>query len=406
VKLFIKILFAFLFIITVPFFTLSLSLRFSQYSGSYLKSALDDQNVYSKLTGQLNGYINTSLRSGSSDNPVSLIAPFIQKEFTPTYFQGKINHAIDDTESWLTSKSATPPVLSFTDLKDKIINQNTHIVSQLESLETAYNTNKSQLESQMQDTGNSDSSTPTTLPEINISSWLKKDPVIPIGTYLGWLKSLAILSKLGPWILGALMTFDLILIAIVDLTPEGVANSWGWTLLLTAFWNGILYLLFLRFVPDAGKLIHLPVNIPVITNIIIPIVTNPFSASLARISPYVTLTLVSFGCVNLTSKILWKHPSFPLPVIVVILLFLSCTAGITGYQLIAKFPTTFVVASDNYTPSIPTEPDISPVPTAKSIRNPVIIQRPTPVPTEPVIEDYIDDSVPVDSPAEQTPEDF
>jgi hypothetical protein len=212
VKTFLKILFSFLFILTVPVLALSLSVRLSQFSGNYLKQTLDDSNVYSKLYQQLLKLVDSS----DKDNPASLIFPFIKKDLSAPYFQAKIDAAIDDTEKWVVGTSSAPPQLSFVDLKDKLMSQNGKIVTQLESMEKVYIQKKSELGTEAQVEG---------LPDINLSQYLKKEPIIPLSNYFGWLKVVYFASHMGLYMLGGLLILYLLLMILLKPEPKAILTT-------------------------------------------------------------------------------------------------------------------------------------------------------------------------------------
>jgi hypothetical protein len=182
---------------------------------------------------ELNKQMDLMTSNSDADDPFTILAPFVKKEITPTYVQGKIELLIDDTSAWISGATVTPPVISFADLKEKLIKQNKHMITQLESA-------VSQMESTQQEVSSQPSDDSMQTPAINIGDiqkFLKSDFTIPIGTYLFGFKQMIQISQYVLFISGGLLAFNLLLIVLI---APGVQSKLRWvgsTLLFTAIWN-------------------------------------------------------------------------------------------------------------------------------------------------------------------------
>jgi hypothetical protein len=284
-------------------FVLCFSLRQSGYNGIYLKDALDRSGTYSQLSNLISKSVDSSLKTNSEANPLKLIGPFIKKEITPDYLQSKLESVINDTEAWVNG-SPNPPILSFTDLKEKLLAQNKKIITQLENLEKEYQKNKPQLEAALKEAQAKDPSlAQTSLPDLNISAWLNKDPVIDLKEILGGIKVLHFLAQTGTLILGGLLLFYLFIIILIS-----GYRSLSPVLIISAIWNYLLYLsvnrllpILVRFLPKEVENFNLPPYIP-------PSLWTPFTDSLAKISPMASLLLLGLGLgIWLASHLLHPH---------------------------------------------------------------------------------------------------
>jgi hypothetical protein len=221
------------FVLFSPLVFLLLAVRMAAPSASTLKSELVKKDVYQSAISEFHKHIDTASQEATSDDPVRLLGPFVKKEISARYIQDKMETLIDDTQGWVMGKRGEP-VLSFKDLKDKLVRQNRNIVMELEKAVKEME----QVQKEMP-VGEGGVGTPEQMPfsSKDLDKFLKSDFEMPMGVYLGWLKTTsAVLYILGVVLL---VCYSLSGLLIVLLAPGLQAKlRWiGGTLLLTGLWN-------------------------------------------------------------------------------------------------------------------------------------------------------------------------
>lgn len=116
-----------LFIFTVPVVIFLTTVLYTSDLNTVLKTELTRNNVYSQINSQLS-------KLEGEDAESQVVNSFLQSTLTPQYIQAKTETAIDSSFDWIRGKSATPPVLSFKDIKDKIFSQNPQLLATIEDL--------------------------------------------------------------------------------------------------------------------------------------------------------------------------------------------------------------------------------------------------------------------------------
>ena len=220
------------FVFFSPLLFIVLAVRIAAPTGDALKTQLRTKDVYTTAIRALHGEIDTAMTNGEGDNPIALVAPFLKKELTASYIQGKAEGLIDTTEQWLKGHG-NAPVLSFFDLKEKLIKQNKHMLTQLENAMSEMEAQQKNME-QEQGTHSKDQ-----LPfsKKDIDTFLKSDFTIPIGAHIGWMKSSARVFSIISMVLMGMYASSFLCILLLAQTVRSKLHWVGWTLLFTGLWN-------------------------------------------------------------------------------------------------------------------------------------------------------------------------
>jgi len=284
----VKILLLLLIVFLSPLFILTFALRMAPLSSSTVKHELVAGNVYARAVTDLYAQIDASVQTGAADDPLTLIGPFIRREITVTYVQKKAETLIDDTSAWLAGRGA-PPVLSFKDLKDKLIAQNRDVVTQLEAMSREIAQAQEAAKKEATDQGVQGSDMPSFNPA-DLQKFLQSDFSIPVGTQFAWVKSFVTFFRSAAVVLGAL--YLLVIVGMIALSDTvGSRLRWiGMTLLVIAVWNvpGIFVSTALTTLP--GTLSHQSVTVsayaaPVVQAIFAPLLAS--YATTARTSVFI-----------------------------------------------------------------------------------------------------------------------
>jgi len=243
-KTFFKLTIILLFSSLSIFFLILLFTRFYGVSKEEIKAVLIRSNTYSKAVNELTRQIDNALTNDNSDQAAALIAPIIKKEITPEYLQLKTEKLIDDTNDWMTEKNNNPPVISFLDLKDKIITQNAQIITTLEELNKEYELQKEEIKKEAAING--ELSQNQEMPSFDLNKIIKSDFSIPIGKNLNFLKTFYWYTTTGLPIIGVILIILLVVITLLSNSNPAKLRSLGLTFLSGAIWN-ILPLLLLFF---------------------------------------------------------------------------------------------------------------------------------------------------------------
>lgn len=230
-----------LFVLTTPLCLVFFSIALSGYSPEYIKAQLAKNDTYTTVVSQLHKTIDDALDKGDTEDPLVLVGPFIKKEITPQYAKGKVEKLIDDMEDWTSGKRMTPPMVSFGDLKDKLMKQNRSLVSDIESMAAQFAQQKKQLDEQAKESGEQGSQEAAAMPDVDIAAILKSDFQVPVGAYLGWIKTIAVLSYFGTMI----TSFSLVVLLFgILLLGENDASRLRWVgmaFFLSFIWNVPMY---------------------------------------------------------------------------------------------------------------------------------------------------------------------
>lgn len=238
-RLIVILLFSFLSIL----FLILLFTRFYGASKKEIKAVLIKSNTYSQAINELNKQINNTLTNDNSDQASALIAPIIKKEITPEYLQLKTEKLIDDTNDWMTGKNNNPPVISFLDLKEKIIAQNAQLFTTLEQLNKEYELQKEAIKKEAAINGEIPQN--QEIPPFDFNKIIKSDFSIPIGKNLNFLKTFYWYTTTGLPIIGIILIILLTVITLLSDSNPAKLRWLGLTFLSSAIWNTLPLLLLL-----------------------------------------------------------------------------------------------------------------------------------------------------------------
>jgi hypothetical protein len=279
-KTFLKFCLALLFIVTIPVFSLCLALKLNHFSAEMLKQLLIDRKVYLTIYTEMVKTIETSKKESNGDDPLVLIGPFLKKEVTAEYIQQKTEQTIDDSQAWVTGKTTSPPVISFSDLKEKLVTKNAKLIAQLKELEAEYKKEKPKMDAESEEK----------MPEINFSDWLEKEPVIPLVKYIGWLKPVYQLVQYGTIIFGLLL-----FVYLVGMMGLSASISAGLKWLVTTVWLAAGWLALVIYA--LGQLFTYGLTrLPPEASVYIPLdLVTQFYQQIALVGHYVVYGLMGLG---------------------------------------------------------------------------------------------------------------
>jgi hypothetical protein len=123
-----KVIILLFFVLVTPFFVFLMTLFYGGISSETLKDSLSKSDIYSNISQ----FITES--SKSDDKELKQLTSFISDRFTPGYIQQKAELAVDDSYDWITGTSNIAPVVSFSELKDDLINKNPKLLKEIESM--------------------------------------------------------------------------------------------------------------------------------------------------------------------------------------------------------------------------------------------------------------------------------
>jgi len=215
-----KFFIALLFILSFPFVIFLSTILYAPDVTPLLKSDLEQNHAYTQLSNTLG-----KLNSGENSSPA--LNEFIQNTFTPDYIQKKVETTIDSSSKWIIGKSSTPPVISFTDVRDKLNEQYPQLLPTLE------NASQEMAQQTQQQNGLPDQQTQQTIKSAEMISYLAKSNfTIPLSTYLGGLKEFYTATRILQPITALLLIVCLILLGIQNNTWSARLRWIGSALLL------------------------------------------------------------------------------------------------------------------------------------------------------------------------------
>lgn len=234
-KTFLKLSILLLFsLLSIPFLLL-LSTSVNGISKEEIKTQAVKSEIYTKAVTELTSQIDKALANDNSDQASALIAPIIKKEITPLYLQGKTEKLIDDTNDWMVGKNNNPPVISFLDLKEKIMVQNASTITALEELSKQYELQKEEIKKEA--AANGELPQNQEMPSFDFNKIIKSDFSIPIGKNLTFLKTFYWYTTTGLPIIGIILVILLAVIILLSDSNSAKLRWLGLTFLSSAIWN-------------------------------------------------------------------------------------------------------------------------------------------------------------------------
>lgn len=234
-KIFLRLIFILLFsFLSIPFLIL-LFTRVNSITKEEIKTQLIRSEVYSKAVTELTKQVDNALTNENSDQISALIAPIIKKEITPEYLQLKTEKLIDDTNYWMVGKNNTPPVISFQDLKEKILAQNARTITTLQQLSKEYELQKEELKKEA--VANGELPENQDLPSFDFNKIIDSDFSIPVGKNLNFLKTFYWYVTTGLPIIGIVLFILLAVIIFLSDSKSAKLRWLGLTFLSSAIWN-------------------------------------------------------------------------------------------------------------------------------------------------------------------------
>jgi hypothetical protein len=221
-----KILITLFFTFCFPVFIFLTTVLYTSDITPLLKSDLVKNNLYSHLSSQL-GTINTGSDSSA------LLGQFIKNKFTANYLQQKVEKAMNDSDDWVTGKSQTPPVISFTDVRDDL---NAQYPQLLPAVEQAAEQMKQEEKQNPQLQQN-----PQAANDLNMIDYLaKSDFTVPLNSYLISFKNSYTTIRILQPALGILLILFLILQCTINKMWPLRLKWIGITLLISSVWGFLL----------------------------------------------------------------------------------------------------------------------------------------------------------------------
>lgn len=238
-KVFFKICFILFFSLISTILILLLYTRNNIDSRETLKKNLAQSKVYEESASELTKQIDNNMKSDTSNEIASLVISTIKQQVTAPYLQGKTEKFIDDTDDWIRGKKNEPPVISFQEIKTKVIEQNTNAVALLQQTKEFAANKDVQANLASVDT---DGTNQQDTVNIDLNKLIQNDFSIPVGKNLTWLKTLYQFGETGIIVVGISL---LILILGIVLLSENSRSRLKWmgaTFFATFLWNSIVLL--------------------------------------------------------------------------------------------------------------------------------------------------------------------
>lgn len=308
-KTFLKIDFILIFSLVSAIFAILLFTKLNGFTKEDLKTKLAEANTYSKAVDEIYKQIDKTLTDDNSDQAAILIAPMIKKEITPQYLQDKTEKFIDDTNDWMTGKNNSPPVLSFKDLKEKILAENASTITLLEQLNKEYEQQKNQLRNEAGISGEIPQD--QQLPSFDLNKIIKSDFSIPVGKNLGFLKTFYWLSTSGVIFIGVFLSILLIMITLLNSDNPSKLKWIGLTFLSSAVWNILLLLTLLLTSKSLIEFLNQNKDIPSIIVLLSNNLIPPLTDKYAKFAGTIIILFTTIFIVFLIAFIISKNSQIP-----------------------------------------------------------------------------------------------
>lgn len=123
-----KLLILLFFVLVTPLAVLFSTLLYGSINAETLKKSLSETKIYTTISE----YITESAET--DDQETKELVTYVESRFSAEYIQHKTELAIEDSYDWVTGNSTIPPVVSFSELKDDLLEQNPQLLEELESM--------------------------------------------------------------------------------------------------------------------------------------------------------------------------------------------------------------------------------------------------------------------------------
>ncbi len=300
---FLKLLCVLLFLISTSLLSILLPFKAAGYSRDFIKEEIAKTGIYEVFGEMIIKNTKAGLLTDDSAKSEVKIVDEMLGEFNQDYLKLKSEQFIDDTSFWITGKTSTPPVISFVDIKEKIIKKNPQIITAIKEIEEE--SKKAELSTDSKELTADDQ----TFDRQNFSDFatlLKKDPVIKVGNNLMFLKSIYLIYKYGFMALIALALLSIL--AVYFLSGQNRMRAVAWCLAAAVAGQGItlgavwlfyktdpLPVMFSRFVGvnSDQKVIGLKI-IDLVHNIALPWFNTYFKIQITTLAVIIILAAVFY----------------------------------------------------------------------------------------------------------------
>lgn len=229
-----RFLSAFFFIFTIPVLVFLGACLFGGVSSVSIKNNLLTSNAYTLLSDQIGKQLDSASQD-SSDATVNAIITAAKNRITPSYLQQKTEKAIDDSTLWINGKTSTPPILSFSEIKDDINAQNPEILPSL--IKTMDEFKKQQEELQKEDPDNSSGKTM----ELNgMGTFIQNGFTVPLEKGVGTIKTIHNQIFIGFIVFLILDSFALLIMFLFSHSLKSKLKYIGIVFVITSIYGYLL----------------------------------------------------------------------------------------------------------------------------------------------------------------------
>jgi hypothetical protein len=245
------------FIVALPVTLLLAIPRLNHFSISSLEQSLQQHSLYNYVSTALHEQINGNEGDDSLDQFGGVV-----DELTPEYIQTKTEDLLNQSANWATSKTAAPPVLSFNDLRDRLMAENPAVKTQIDQALADLKDHSTSLSIEGQDAQSQQALQDLLQKSDNLDRLASGDWSVSLAQPLAGLPKLVQYYTIGLPIMGALLLICLIGVTLLGFTLAGKLKSVGWLLLIAGIWNGLLAAVFdfvflhdqlLNLIPASGS---------------------------------------------------------------------------------------------------------------------------------------------------------
>ena len=230
-----KLLLLIFFVLTTPFAVLLVTIFYGPITVQTIKETLSKESVYAKTTDLItDGFI-------SNENEESKELETIIREYiTPTYIQSKAELAIDDSRDWIVGETSIPPVISFVDLKERVLEKNPELLKSFEEMSADLEKNDSipLEESTVAEESEQIEMEPQAKEmQQGIQSFMQSDFSIKLEPYLLGVKSFYSLGKITIYILLAFLSGAILFLSVLCQSWSSRFKWIGGTLFITGIYG-------------------------------------------------------------------------------------------------------------------------------------------------------------------------
>ena len=305
-----------LFVLGLPVWLIMAMPRFSGFTVNKLSHELHKEGAYVAMSTAIQDYLDqTAEHQDQSEEQHAL--GLVRSLVTPEYVQQKTDALLGQVADWAVDPAKPSPKISFNDIQQKLVEQNPELKQQLDQALIEIQKGQAQtngtLPQVVEDQQSQEALQDILTADDNFVSVAQGDWTFSLEKPLAGLPPAYRIYTIAFPILGVILLLCLIGVVLLARTWPSRMVWLGWTLLVAAIWNGLLFAIFWAVLLQNSLLRALPISGPAgdMARGLIRGIRNSLFGQAVSVELILTLALVVVGVGLLIGARIYKQRSGP-----------------------------------------------------------------------------------------------